>query len=153
MTEKRRYTYTVLRYVHDVMTGEFLNVGIVLHMPSLALLRVRTRKTIGRIKDVFPDLDREAFRAAVTSIDRAIGQLTGEAAIGSPPGRDEDAASFARRALPADDSALQWSPVGSGVTDDVDKTLDRLFARLVTHYDSTRAQLTLDPVPAKESDE
>lgn len=27
------YTYSVLRYVHDVTSGEFVNVGVVLYSP------------------------------------------------------------------------------------------------------------------------
>lgn len=50
-------------------------------------------------------------------------------------GREHDAATIARRALPTDDSTLQWAPVGSGLTDDPAKTFDRLYTRLVTRYD------------------
>jgi hypothetical protein len=38
------YTYTILRYVHDIRTGEFLNVGVVLHVPATHNL-VEERKT------------------------------------------------------------------------------------------------------------
>jgi Protein of unknown function (DUF3037) len=33
MTIQQPYTYTILRYVHDVTTGEFVNVGVVMHLP------------------------------------------------------------------------------------------------------------------------
>ena len=48
MSKKFPYTYTILRYVHDVMTGEFINVGVVMHVPSQRQLLARTRTTIGR---------------------------------------------------------------------------------------------------------
>jgi len=68
MTTRRAYSYTVLRYVHDVTTGEFVNVGLVLYTPSDAELRVKTRHTMGRIRDIFPDLDRRAFTTAMRSV-------------------------------------------------------------------------------------
>jgi hypothetical protein len=136
MTQKRPYSYTVLRYVHDAMTGEFLNVGVVLHIPGAALLRVKTRKTVGRLKDVFPDLDRGAFKAAADSVDRAVRALTTSLREEGLRQTDWDAASLARKALSTDDSSLQWSPVGAGVTDDATQTLERLFARMVTRYDN-----------------
>ena len=145
MTTKRPYSYTVLRYVHDVMTGEFLNVGIVLHVPSAALLSVKTRKTVGRLKDVFPDLDREAFKAAVDSVDRAIRGLAGNLRREDFLQDVWDAASLAHRALPTDDSTLQWSPIGAGLTDDATKTLERLFTRMVARYDGK--------VPHRRTDE
>jgi hypothetical protein len=50
-----------------------------------------------------------------------------------------DAASLARKAMAADDSALQWSPVGSGLTDNAEATLARLFDRLVLANDDRTA--------------
>jgi hypothetical protein len=82
---------------------------------------------------MFPDLDGDAFRDAMAAIDRALSAIS-HLADGSCDGRD--AVSLARRALPADDSTLQWSPLGSGLTDDLAKTLERLYTRLVVRYDS-----------------
>jgi hypothetical protein len=129
------YTYTTLRYVHDIRTGEFLNVGVVLHVPSTSEMLFRTRMTYGRAKHVFPDLDGEAFRDAMAAIRRALSALTADAELTGLFGHGHDAVSIARRALPADDSTLQWAPVGSGITDDPTKTLDRLYAHLVGRYD------------------
>jgi hypothetical protein len=129
------YTYTTLRYVHDIRTGEFLNVGVVLHVSSTSEVLFRTRITYGRAKNVFPDLDGEAFRTAMSAVRRSLAGVAKDAELSGLFGREHDAATIARRALPADDSTLQWAPVGSGVTDDPAKTFERLYARLVTRYD------------------
>jgi hypothetical protein len=129
------YTYTALRYVHDVRTGEFLNVGVVLHVSSTSEVLFRTRMTYGRAKNVFPDLDGEAFRTAMSAVRRSLAGVAKDAELSGLFGREHDAATIARRALPADDSTLQWAPVGSGITDDSIKTFERLYARLVTQYD------------------
>jgi hypothetical protein len=42
---------------------------------------------------------------------------------------------WARAVIPADDGSLSWGPVGSGLTDSIEKTLERLFERLVTRND------------------
>jgi hypothetical protein len=34
MNELLSYTYTVLRYVHNTTSGEFVNVGVVLYAPE-----------------------------------------------------------------------------------------------------------------------
>ena len=85
MTQKRPYSYTVLRYVHDVMTGEFVNVGIVLHVPSLGLLQSRMRTSIGRLRGTFPDLDRGAFTSAMRSVSRSFERLNREIGREGPP--------------------------------------------------------------------
>jgi hypothetical protein len=129
------YTYTTLRYVHDIRTGEFLNVGVVLHVSSTSDVLFRTRMTYGRAKNVFPDLDGEAFRSAMLAVRRALTAVTKDAGLSGLFGREHDAVTIARRALPADDSTLQWAPVGSGVTDDPTRTFEGLYARFVTRYD------------------
>jgi len=46
-----------------------------------------------------------------------------------------DAASIARAILPTDDSSLQWSPPGGGVTEDPGGVLEELFERMVTRHE------------------
>lgn len=139
MTEQRPYTYTILRYVHDARAGEMLNVGIVLHVAAEHRLLVKTRTTFGRVKAAFPDLDGEAFRAAMRAVERAVGSVAEHLAATPLLPQDGDAASLARKAMAADDSALQWSPVGAGLTADADATLTRLFERLVLRNDDRAA--------------
>jgi len=144
MTEQRPYTYTILRYVHDPRAGEMLNVGIVLHTPSDHRLLVRTRNTFGRVKEAFPDLDGDAFKSAMRAIDRAIGAVAKDLAATTLLSGQLDAAALARKALPEDDSALQWSPVGSGLTSDAEATLERLFERLVRRNDDRTLRRRVD---------
>ena len=144
MTEQRSYTYTTLRYVHDVRTGEFLNVGVVVHAGSLGRLEFKTRKTFGRAKDMFPDLDGDAFRGAMRAIDRALAFQAEQVASAGLLAGEGNALSIARQALPIDDSTLQWSELGSGVSDDLTKALDRLYARMVTRYDTHSAPRKTD---------
>ena len=139
MADQRPYTFIVLRYVHDPLSAEFVNVGLVAHFPewegNRPVLKAQTRKTIGRMRDMFPDLGRADFVSAMQNVDRALSRLAkqvdGEGML--PSG--VDAGAFALRALPKDDSALQWSSLGSGLSRDMEKTFEALFARHITHYD------------------
>ncbi|MFT4129733.1 DUF3037 domain-containing protein [Labrys sp. (in: a-proteobacteria)] len=147
MTSKAAYSYTLLRYVHDVMTGEFVNVGVVLFVPSMGVVRFKMRGTIGRLKGVFPDIDRKAFLSSMAAVRKGL-QLTAkceqEAGLLKSEG---DAAVIARRAVPPDDSSLQWSQCGTGLTADPDEALNRLFDRYVSRYDALhRARRSDDDV-------
>ena len=70
MTEKEPYNYVVLRYVHDVEVGEFVNVGLVMYLPSRKHVLTQARKTFGRIKNFFPDLDGAAYKRTIDAINR-----------------------------------------------------------------------------------
>jgi hypothetical protein len=136
MKNGRPYTYTVLRYVHDVVTGEFVNVGVILHVPSLDYLGVRVRSSIGRLREIFPDLERNSFTRAMQAIERSVDVLARRTKVDGLFKSSVDAAAMAGRVLPKDDSSLQWStPVGAGLTDDPEKTIDRLYERFVARYD------------------
>ena len=43
MTAKEPYSYVVLRYIHDVLTGEFVNVGLVMVVPGRPLILTKSR--------------------------------------------------------------------------------------------------------------
>src|SRR5262245_44275521 len=121
---KTTYTYTVLRYVHDTTTGEFINAGVVLLAPNLRFLGVKIRHTHGRLSAMFPDLDRDAFKSSMRVIERALKDLAETYAKDDLFPLAGDALSVARSVLPHDDSSLQWSPVGGGLATDPAATLD-----------------------------
>lgn len=135
-SERQIYSFTVLRYVHDVVAGEFLNVGIVMYVPALGELRVRTHKSVSRLSSTFSDIEAPAFRKAMKAIDRGIARLGEESPLLLPRDAQPDARRHALRVLPEDDSSLQWSPSGGGLSTDLDATFDRLYKRFVTQHDS-----------------
>lgn len=136
MTEKQAYSYTVLRYIHDVVSGEALNVGVVMHAPAASFLKVRTRKTIGRLKQAFPDLDRAAFADAMQAVDGGFSTMAKQASEMSLFDARTDARRHALKVLPDDDSALQWSPTATGLTVGPARTFERLYERYVVRYDA-----------------
>lgn len=140
MTERRPYTYVLLRYRHDPLAGEFANVGVVLHDAKVGFLGIRVRKTLGRLSVMFPGLNADALKTSLRSIERGVTRLAKKEAGGLLTSLG-DAAAFAQRVLPSEDTSFFWSPVGSGVTNDAAATLDKLYARFVGRYDDkTRSQ-------------
>jgi hypothetical protein len=148
MNETTTYTYTVLRYVHDTTTGEFVNVGVALYAPKARYVSALCRGTYGRLNKVFPGVNPDYFKSLMRHIQsrfEEIGEhLTTRLPLDSPRSIDE----LARRVLPADDSSLQWSPMGSGRTSDPAGTLEHLYERMVTRYEEkpSREQHTEDDV-------
>ena len=140
MIEKEPYNYVVLRYVHDVVAGEFVNVGLVMFLPGRKHVLKQARKTFGRIKNFFPDLDGAAYKHAIDAINRGMRDVERDMESKDLFNGNKTALDYARRVLPLGDSSLQWSPVGAGLTDDPQKTFDHLYHRFVTRYDSTPHQ-------------
>lgn len=135
MSKTTTYTYTVLRYIHDISTGEFVNVGVALYAPETGYANAKCRHTYGRLSKVFPGINADYFKALMHNIEthfKKLGeQLGGQLSLESA----QTVADLARRVLPTDDSALQWSPIGAGRTDNPVVTLDKLFDRMVMRYE------------------
>jgi hypothetical protein len=138
-TNRVPFTYVVLRYRHDSFAGEFANVGVVVHAPTLGFLDAKIRRTIGRLGKMFPDLNGDALKGSLKNIERAIKHLASPQA-GDLFARSKDAGAFARAVLPEDDSSFVWGPVGSGLTANPAETLSRLYSRFVARYDEQQRQ-------------
>ena len=135
MTTKEPYSYVVLRYVHDVLTGEFVNVGLVMAVPGRSLILTKARHTFGRIKNVFPDLDSDAYKRAIHAVERGMRHVERSLKSEGLFKSERTARDYGRLAVPLDDSSLQWSQVGAGLSADPQQTFDQLYQRFVTRYD------------------
>jgi hypothetical protein len=137
---KTAYTYTILRYVHDVTSGEFANVGVVVLAPEARYAGALCRETHGRISKMFPDMNRDGFKSLMRYIESRVDELgerlRGELSLETAPA---DAGVLARSVVPHDDSSLQWGPVGGGLCDDPAQKLEELYTRYVTQFDDKTA--------------
>lgn len=134
MIQRTSYSYVLLRYRHDPLAGEFVNVGVILHQPGSGFLDARIRHTLGRVSAVFPDIDAEALRSSLRIIEHELKRQAIREA-GDLFSSLKDAGAFGRQVLPEDDSSFVWGPVGSGLTNDPAKTLASLYDRFVSRYD------------------
>ena len=131
---KLPFSYVVLRYMHDVFTREFVNMGIVVHCPEAKFLRMKGVTSIKRALAVFPGMDRVGILDALRFMESRFADFYNSPEPSFRAGT-LDAASVAKAILPTDDSSLQWSPQGGGVTDDPGKVLEELFERMVTRHE------------------
>lgn len=139
MSSRLSYTYTTLRYVHDVAAGEFLNIGVALYCPEKQFVSVQCRSTYKRLKDVFPTLSGDAYRASVRHVNTQFERINDRIHSGFDFEKHQSVLDFAHSVLRPDDSTLQWSPVGSGLTEDPEVTLENLYDRFVSRYDHKSA--------------
>jgi len=145
MKETLSYTFSILRYVHDVVSSEFINIGVLIHTPETGRVLFQVRSSMGpRLRGLFPDLDRDAFSRAMRAVDRGLTSVA-KACLEQNLFKDSiDAAGVIARALPNDESSIQWAAVGSGLTQDPEKTLARLYGRFVARYDVRSARRRSD---------
>jgi Protein of unknown function (DUF3037) len=144
---KTTFTYTVLRYVHDIATGEFVNMGVALYAPEAKYVSAICNSRYGRLSRMFLEVNGDNLRSLMRYIqarfEEYAAKLNTELALEKPKSVMEIAVSI----LPRDDSSLQWSEPNGGFTEDPAATLEQLYTRLVEKYEQ-RAQL-----PSRNDDE
>jgi Protein of unknown function (DUF3037) len=126
------YSYAVLQYRHDVWVGEALNIGVLLSCEGKRFLKFKSRTGQGRIANAYPDLEFEALRDAVKALGRRFERLANKSGFLVPSGA---AAEIGRKVLVQDDSSLSWGVSGTGLAEDPEVALEKVYARFVGRYD------------------
>ncbi len=157
MTTRKPFSYVPVRYVHDVYTAEFLNVGLVMFVPGESLLLSKFQRNLERINAAFPDFKGDNYLYAISTVERgferiardveatATGDLSKHAQNGGglhgpehgTPGENaKTAGDLARIIVPRGDNSLQLSPhVGAGAAFEPRREFDGMYDRFVTRYD------------------
>lgn len=133
----KQYQFAVLRYVHDTITGEFINVGLCLFSKDGAFGGMKCRHTYKRITSLFPNVQGEKLKNLLKHIESVFESYH------SPNGGfvfEDDIEDILYSILPKDDSSLQWFFGGSGISFDLEQTLDELYFRYVEQYDAKNAK-------------
>ena len=120
------YQYVTLRCVPRVERGEFVNVGVVLHSPTLDFLACRWHLEDGRLLSLDPRLDLAALQASRAVVEDVCAGIDG----GGRPSLGSQGKRFGWLSAPRS-TILQPGPIHGGQCDDPDAALDHLLTRLV----------------------
>jgi Protein of unknown function (DUF3037) len=135
-----RYSFCFLRYVHEPLSGEFANVGVLLWAPESRFLGFMASQKYSRLSQFFHGFQHQDHRQLLARIDTQFQKLAKELAdAGKLPFSEEpeSARELALRVIPHDDAALQWSLSSGGLTESPASELEGLFQEAVArHYDS-----------------
>lgn len=135
---RRPYSYTVLRYIHDIVTGEFVNVGLVFVAPRAGaeppIVLFEFKERIQRLRPMFPDINRHAFVSSISAVRSGARKIAKQFA-NDQMFSEADARIVATKMLPHDGSSLQWSEIGTGISKDIQKDFSRISNRMLSSYD------------------
>jgi len=124
--EPDQFAYAILRVVPRVERGEQLNAGVVLFCRRRRFLAARVDLDERRLAALAPDLDPRSVRAHLDALARiAAGDPAGGAVAALEPSER-----FGWLVAPSS-TIIQPSPVHTGLCDEPQTMLDRLFDELV----------------------
>ncbi len=135
------YSFCFLRYVHEPLSGEFANVGVLLWAPGSRFLGFRASHKFRRLSGFFLGFQQQGYRNMIARIETQFEKLAVRLLDpqDTPPFKEapKSARDLALQVIPHDDAALQWSLSGGGMAESPSQELEMLFQEAVSrHYDS-----------------
>jgi hypothetical protein len=128
-----RYTYTIIRYIHDRAAGETLNVGVLVMAPAEQYVGLEIEPRFERLSRTFSGFDGDVYRQtllrlrdSVQQLRPRVGELIGLAVLPS------DASDLLRSIWPDLDLSFSCGPLMSGITQEsLEHVTGELFRRMV----------------------
>jgi hypothetical protein len=120
------YSYAIVRIVPHVEREEFVNAGVIVFSDALDYLCARVELDEGRLLALTPDVDLAVVRRHLEAIPRICAGGPEGGSIGALPLRERWHWLVAPRS-----TILQTSPAHTGLSEDPDAELARLFERVV----------------------
>src|SRR6266853_5164916 len=110
------YSFSILRYVHDPVTQEFINIGVAVYSGEAGFLRAVCTTHYERITRMFEKIGGHRFRQLTLYIQDKISEIGQSlpSALPFEPGLAIE--HLLARVLPPDDSSMQFSHAGVGLT-------------------------------------
>lgn len=131
---RQRYTYAVLRYAHDVVTGERLNVGVL--VVSESKIEFRMGGDLLRVKAAFPGVDVMLLNTSLNQLVDAFSSFDWQLReAGDFDFNGVDAASVIKAVAGGSgaDTSFQWSEPGAGIGEH-DDVISRLILRMIPRF-------------------
>lgn len=128
------YEYQLLRYRHDLATGEFVNVGLVYFDPQTRFLRARMTERYRRLSDFFGNVSGvfllRGLRTLETDFKKMTERLEKEANFNTFRSVEQ----LTTAIMPPDDNTLFFSLPVKGWHLDHNTSFEQLYERLIARY-------------------
>jgi len=131
----KKYTYQIIRYMPDRVTGEFVNVGLLVFNKEEIFLKADTLSRIGRVKYLFPDVKSSYLIKNLKSIKVSINTLGASFVSNSNAAIYNTIESISSTVIPVDDSSIYCSEVFAGIDTNLENAFDDLFYQFVEKYE------------------
>ena len=133
---RAKYSFSTLRYIYDPLTLEFVNVGIAVYSSETRQLYAKCTQRYSRISKLFLSFDGMRLRQTLRFIQDQLNDIGADMVNSLEFRRAGSLYEVLNSVLPSDDSSLQFTKGGVGMSNDLTQTVDSLFSRYVEHYEN-----------------
>jgi hypothetical protein len=127
------YEYLIIRYVHNVSTEEFVNIGILLWAPQERRMYHQISERYSRLSMFFDGFNGYGYRAMIRNLKGKCRSVEKNERLFRNVNNVDD---IAELIFSKNSSCFQWSEAISGITDDPALRVKAVFSDIVErHYD------------------
>jgi hypothetical protein len=130
----RTYQYQILRFLPDRVTGEFVNLGIVLFEPETKFIKGKFFQKISRASSLFPSVNSRYLGTTLKFLQKEFNRLSEQFSTELYFQKYRSIEEVTKTILPKDDSSLFFTEPKKGLDVELDMALEMLFERVVTRY-------------------
>jgi DNA-binding protein H-NS len=127
----RPYQFTLLRYVHNVSTEEFVNIGVLLWLPEEKKLFHCITDHYQRLSQFFDGFDGVGYKNMLRKLKKRIKEV-------SKPENSksfEDLSDVLPAILIVESACFQWSSEMFGITNDAEQEVTKMFAEMIERHE------------------
>lgn len=129
------YSFCFLRYHHDIVTGEFGNVAVLLWAPESRYLGFKSCRRYGRLSKFFGKFASEDYSSLMKRLDTRFDHLAKDYLehnfFPEFDALPRSASHLAIQVIPEDDGALRWSPSQGGLTEHPEVELEAIYEKFI----------------------
>lgn len=133
------YDFAILRYMHNIASGEFVNIAVVMWLPDESRFIYRITTKHGRVSHFFYPFNSNAYTLNCKLIKNRFDQGLKELVSGKqghlfnkyPKSIEQVIYSLVAH----DASAFQWSEIKSGISNNPEKRLEQLFVEFISRHE------------------
>lgn len=143
MNPKYPFQFSILQYIHDSFTEEFLNIGFAFYAPTAPYFNVRLLTKYRRITNTFPTADGEHIKNHLVRLQGNFEPIAhqinnGQIGFEEKPNQIKDLLTMV---LSIDDSAIRFGPIHGGMAFNPEVTFEDLYQRFVeTHLPAEKEE-------------
>lgn len=138
----KKYQYQTLRYTHDIVTGEFVNIGIVMFCPEMDFLKFKTISKYRRISEFFNNVKGSYILKSTKHLQHTISIYSQRFNSELPFKAYQSIDEITSEVLPEDDSSMHWSQISQGITLSPDDVFENIYQRYIGKYESPEKKIS-----------
>ncbi len=127
----RPYQFTLLRYVHNVSTEEFVNIGVLLWMPEAKKLYYNISDQYSRFSDFFDGFEGSGYKYMLRSLRNRVKEISESETLKL----FNHLSDILPEILLRESGCMQWSSEMFGITDDAAQEVKNIFADMIARHE------------------